>query len=542
MMARDLFNKGKLNECIEMVGKIVRDQDGNVKKESAAAAQASALGVAAALNLYVEAPDDQKPAALERLMKVAEFTEKNWPDKPEADDARMARGQAKLVVGQVREAIDVFDRVNPKSERYATAMYWAGQNYWRLYVTAKLGSPSAPDKDQMAADRAKAVERLTTALNILQRELEPGRPLPKYMLETQLLLAEVYNEGGDAKQAAALYQPLVDLVKAEKPQAFDANTIRIFLGAVRAYCALNDLDKAGAVSGVLIELGPDTLPINDVLVEFAKLLNLERKKAEARVTELANSANADEVDAAGKRLASVQELLGKTLVKLSERKELGLGHMMFIGETLNAIGMTAEASRAVPENPQTHGNRRGVRRPRQEGHEPAAHRAAQGAPQAREVRRSPQTGGPVDQGEPQRLGAADGEGPHSRSLGGEGPGQVRRGRGPLGHAPKPAARDAEEAGRILRSDVQRRQVSGARGRKEQGQGEDRRLCEEGRAGAQVAPDPQPQAQRPRHGGQVQSAAEQGHRLAGKIARCEGREEAVSKSPSEDGGPRAMPRC
>ena len=218
MMACDLFNKGKLDECIDMVGKIVRDQDGNVKKESAAAAQASALGVSAALNLYVAAPNDKKPAALERLMKVAEFTEKNWPDKPEADDARMARGQAKLAVGQVREAIDVFDRVNPKSERYATAMYWAGQNYWRLYVTAKLGSQSAPDKDQMAANRAKAVERLTTALNILKKQYEPGKPLPKYMLDTQLLLAEVYNEGGEAKEAAALYQPLVDLIKAEKPQ------------------------------------------------------------------------------------------------------------------------------------------------------------------------------------------------------------------------------------------------------------------------------------------------------------------------------------
>jgi tetratricopeptide (TPR) repeat protein len=344
MMACDLFNKGKLSECIELAGKIVRDPEGQVKKESTAAAQASALGVSAALNLYVTAPNDQKPAALERLMKVAEFTEKNWPDKPEADDARMARGQAKIAVGQVREAIDVFDRVNPKSERYATAMYWAGQNYWRLYVTEKFKRQGVPDKNQMAANRAKTIERLTTALGILRKQVEPGKPLPKYMLEAQLLLAEVYNEGGEAKQAAALYQPLVELIKAEKPQNFDANTIRIFLGAVRAYSALNELDKAGAVSGVLIELGPDTLQINDVLVEFAKLLNLERKKAEARVTELENSANADEVDAAKKRLASAQGLLGKILVKLSQRQELGLGHMVFIGETLHAIGMTNEAT------------------------------------------------------------------------------------------------------------------------------------------------------------------------------------------------------
>ena len=99
--------------------------------------------MAAALNLYAEAPDDKKPAALEKLTKLAEFTEKNWPDRPEADDARMARGQAKLVVGQVREAIDIFERVNPKSERYPLAMYLAGQYYGRS-TRSKRRSPRRP--------------------------------------------------------------------------------------------------------------------------------------------------------------------------------------------------------------------------------------------------------------------------------------------------------------------------------------------------------------------------------------------------------------
>jgi len=247
-------------------------------------------------------------------------------------------------VGQVRQAIDVFDRVNPKSARYATAMYWAGQNYWWLYLNEKLKAEGAANKDQMAADRSKAEQRLRTALEAFQKLSIAGKPMPQYMLETQLLLAELRNEGGQAKEAAALYQPLVDAIKAEKPQSFDTTTIRVFLGAVRAYCLLNELDKAGEVSAVLVDLGPDTLQVNEVLVEFAKLLNLERKKADARVTELENTANAEELKAAKARLASTRALLGKTLVKLSQRQSLGLGHMMFIGETLNTIGMTAEAS------------------------------------------------------------------------------------------------------------------------------------------------------------------------------------------------------
>ena len=128
MLARELFEQGKLNECIEMTGTVVFEdpQRKIVRKQSAAAAQASALAVSAALNLYDDAPDDKKPAALEKLMELAKFAESNWPDLPEADDARIDRGQAKLVVGQVRQAIDIFERVNPKSERYPLAMYSAG--------------------------------------------------------------------------------------------------------------------------------------------------------------------------------------------------------------------------------------------------------------------------------------------------------------------------------------------------------------------------------------------------------------------------------
>ena len=164
------------------------------------------------------------------------------------------------------------------------------------------------------------------------------------MLETELLLAEMCNEAGQAKEAAALYQPLVNAVKSEKPKTFDSNTIRIFLGAVRSYCALKELDKAGQASQVLVSIGPDTLPVNDVLVEFAKLLNLERKKADAQVTELEVGIQAEELKAARTRLASMQDLLGKILLNLSQRKELGLGHMIFVGETLNTIGKTVEAS------------------------------------------------------------------------------------------------------------------------------------------------------------------------------------------------------
>jgi tetratricopeptide (TPR) repeat protein len=344
MTARDLLVKGKFNECIEMAHGIVFEdaQNRTVRKESNAAALAAALAVEAALKLYERAPQDQRADALGRLTKLAEFTEKNWPDKPEADDARMARGQAKLVVGQVREAIDVFERVNPKSARYGVATCMAGQYYWRLYVTEKLKPDAGRDAKQMAADRAKAVERLSAGLEILKRQARAGG-LSQSFIAAQALLAEIRSEGGDAEGAAALYQPLIDALRAERPKTLDETTLRIFVGAVRAYCAMGDLDKAGRVGETLIDLGPDTPQVNAVLVDFAKLLNEERKRAAARVTELESTTYDAELKKAKGRLASVQALLGKTLVKLAARREVSLAGMVFVGDALNTVGMAAEA-------------------------------------------------------------------------------------------------------------------------------------------------------------------------------------------------------
>jgi len=278
-------------------------------------------------------------------MNVAKFAETNWPDRPEADDARIARGQAKLVAHEVREAIDIFDRVNPKSERYPLAMYRAGQNYAALYWMEKKKPEKSRNNDLMTADRDKAIQRLEAGLSVLRREVEPDKPLPKHFADLQLLLAEIRSEGGETKQAAALYQPLVDAIKAEKPKNLDETTVRVFLGAVRAYTALGELDKAGELSGVLIDLGPDAVEVNAVLARFTRLLDLERKKAVAAVTELEGTTRFTERDAARARLASVEKLLGRILVRLAQRQRLSLAEMVFVGDAMNAIGMTDEASR-----------------------------------------------------------------------------------------------------------------------------------------------------------------------------------------------------
>ena len=349
-IARDLYSKGKFDECVAAANEIIFEdsQRTKVRKNSQAAAQAGALTVFAALNQHLKATNDaEKQKTLEKLVRAAELTENNWPDKPEADDARMARAQLKANAGHIREALEVYERVNPKSERYPPAMYAAGQGYWHLADVESDKPENARNQSQIKEDIERSVRCLEQGLAVSRKQAEKqrqaGKPVSEYFVKSQLMLAAIRLKLGEAKEAAELYQPLVDIVKAQKPQNLDTTTISIFLGAVRAYSALNDLKKAGEVSDVLMELGPDTLPINTALVEFARLLDGERKKAAATVTELESTTKTAETDAAKERLGQIEELLTRILAKLSERQQVSVAGMVFIGDTLSAMDRNTEA-------------------------------------------------------------------------------------------------------------------------------------------------------------------------------------------------------
>jgi hypothetical protein len=120
----------------------------------------------------------------------------------------------------------------------------------------------------------------------------------------------------------------------------DNTTLRIFVGAVQAYTAVNDFDKAAGVGQLLLEMGPDMAPINRVLVEFAKLVYVEYQKADAAVTE-AKDAKAGET--AKKKKADIGKMLGNLLKQLAARKDNSLAGMVYVADRCVDVGMDAEA-------------------------------------------------------------------------------------------------------------------------------------------------------------------------------------------------------
>jgi hypothetical protein len=334
MRARSQFVAGKMEECLAGADKIVKGH-----KDSPSAPVAGSLAVAAALNLYNAAPAEKKNSALERLKKYAKLMEDTWPGRPEADDARMMLAQADLIQGKIDGALAVFEKINPRSDRYPSALLLAGETYWRRWLAEKEKPEAARNKSQMDADLDKAMRNLEDSVKLQRKKLAPGETLSRSLIESQLLLAEIKLSRGDAQEAAGILQPLVEAVRGSKPEDIDNVAVRIYVGAIRAQMAQDNLEAAVSSALLLADAGPDVQNVNGVLIETVKMLNDKRKQAEEAAAEASASGKPGAADEARGTLRSINALLDKLLSKVSSRKELSLPAAAYFADVCMASGM-----------------------------------------------------------------------------------------------------------------------------------------------------------------------------------------------------------
>ncbi len=334
-LAHALALAGKVTEAADLADQIARKD-----AASSVAPAAGALAVSGALALYAAAPDDQKQAALDRLIASADYVTGRWPNRPEADDARIALGQSHVVRGDVAGAIDVFEKVNPKSERYPLALFYAGRACWGAYLAEKQNSDASRDANRMGELRGKAEQRLTASLEAQRREAKPNEPLPRQLGETQLLLAEMALEHGDAAAAVPLLEPLVQFVQASKPQTLDLATFRTLVAALRAYVATGDLAKATAVQALVAEIGGDTPQVNSVLLELPRAVENQLKAAQAEAT---SAAEGSATEAAQARVQQTQATLAGLLDQVAGHQQHSLAAMVYIGDAYARLGLNDKA-------------------------------------------------------------------------------------------------------------------------------------------------------------------------------------------------------
>jgi tetratricopeptide (TPR) repeat protein len=317
---------GKVAEAADTAEDIARKH-----LPSRTAPQAAALATSAALALYTSAQD--KAPALDRLMKLANYTIDHWPDRPEADDARIALGQSHVVRNDLDAAIAAFEQVQPTSERYPSALYSAGQAYWRSYLGNK----------ENREYREKAEQRVAASLDAQRGALKPGDPMTRQIMDTQLLMAEMLLEGNQAEQAIPLVEPLVESIRSAKPESLDSTTLRTLVAGLRGYIAVDNLAKAGEIQQIVVQIGSDSQQVNAVLVEFAKLLAGEVRRSDGAVLEAEKGTDQKAIEQAQATQAGTRAVYVQLLDQLAARKQHSLANSIYIGDSYSRVGVADKA-------------------------------------------------------------------------------------------------------------------------------------------------------------------------------------------------------
>lgn len=332
-----LYQAGKMNEALEEAKKVALRKDNDA---SPTAPKAAALCVQAILAMYatVEKQED-KDATLDRLTKAAEYVLAKWPDRPEADDVRISLARSEVVQGKYEDALKRLENVNPRSERRPLADQIAGQLHWRNYAIEKAKPDAERNNQVVEEERKKAEDQLANSLQAQRKQIGKDEEWPSQLIETELLLGDIHLDKGEFKQAAELFQPVVDEYKKHKPQQLDRPVLRTFTLAVRAYNGLEDFAKSGATAETLLDLGDtDTPDVNAISVNFVRLLAEEYKVVDVQLMEQKSTGIPQE--STEKKLAGLKDNLAKLLDKLSSKQNHTLAGLIYMGDTGARIGNT----------------------------------------------------------------------------------------------------------------------------------------------------------------------------------------------------------
>ena len=338
MLATTQYMVGKAAEGYTTALTLAKENTNYAKAPAAAS-----LAVNIALYLYGQTRD---AAALERINEATDLLLKQWPQHAEADDARIAKGKLKLLQNppDFNGAIETFTSVNPVSDRYPTGLQLAGQTHWVVYNNEKKKGDSAKT-EAVQAHRKKTVELLQQSLAAFGKS-ESGSPaIAQALQDTQLLLAEVRLEGDQIKEALELLQPMVESLKAKPPAGVDRTTLRILVSSLRAYAALGNVNDSKEVGNILVTGGEDILPVNGVLIEFAKMIKGEWKKGAAELIAAEESKEEGRINNAKLSETNSKEALVKLLEKLNERKQYDLAGLVFLAES------SLEISQSLADEP-----------------------------------------------------------------------------------------------------------------------------------------------------------------------------------------------
>lgn len=207
------------------------------------APQAAELGLSALALAYDSMPKDAASAAdLDRLVDLARFTIATWPDKDQAEVARILLGDISLGRGDFDEAAKAFESVRSDS-RKLDAQSKAATAYWRKSLTLRRNAPEGaiPPEADLAAKEAQ---------NLLEETIKARKAGQAMATDPALLgnigdLAEIHVADGQPDEAVSLLQPyLDDLAKMDRGVTLTPIYSRLLKLQLQAHIATGQAEEA----------------------------------------------------------------------------------------------------------------------------------------------------------------------------------------------------------------------------------------------------------------------------------------------------------
>lgn len=292
LMANDLYEGALLAEFVARE----YPKSGSAPQAASFAVTAYAMGYDAARGLQEQSVAAYPEIDAQRLQAIAEYMNDRWPGSKEADSARMTVGRLYYFSQKdYATAVAEFDKIQPRSPEYASALALAGGAYWDHYKS--LSNTNDVDPNELKRLRDSALDRLVKASAKLREGLA-GDIVDQQLFLNDAMLGEVYYESGDDNKALAVMNPLIEKIrKNELPDAVSPQyRTALLTSALQSYVRLTQLDKAQE----LVELigkqqgGEAASGVTVVFVNLANRMReqLQRLRAAGEDAEAAEMATA----------------------------------------------------------------------------------------------------------------------------------------------------------------------------------------------------------------------------------------------------------
>jgi hypothetical protein len=282
--------------------------------------------------------DRKNPELLKTLTEIANVVIEKWPNRVEADEARVILGQQHLQAGDYRKARESLIGVSKDSKRYAPTQYLIGQMHWKTYFDDKKKQGNDFDITAPAQQRDIAITHFVTAVAAYDAKQASDQPLEEESLEARQMLAAAFMEASKPKEACDAAKPLIEAWKKDRPEQVNLPMLRTANVAFKANLQCDNVKEAEEVITLLIELGLDTTQVNSSLIEFARAV---RRESSATLEAQLAASHKGDLKALGvidKKLAALRSIESNMMDKLTKRQNYTLGGLMYLAETLNTIG------------------------------------------------------------------------------------------------------------------------------------------------------------------------------------------------------------